>query len=248
MDSYIYVITNKENNKKYVGKTSQDIKIRFKEHLYRAAHHSHDYLPLYAAINKYGFSSFSIELVEVVNDIEQLNNQEIFWIKEYHSLSPFGYNVTLGGEGTILYDREEICNLFRKGLRQKDIIALLGVSKTTLWRIRKSLGIEYYQERPGNKTKQKEVYQYSLDDKFMQKFKNLSEAAEYVCSENQELNKEYVKINIGKCCRQDPKRKSAYKYKWKYSDINYRFLNIHKLVTFQFLFQQETAGVDLTQI
>lgn len=26
MNSYIYVITNKENNKKYVGKTSQDPK------------------------------------------------------------------------------------------------------------------------------------------------------------------------------------------------------------------------------
>ena len=216
MDSYIYVINNKKNNKKYIGKTSQDIQSRFKEHSYRALSHTHDYLPLYSAINKYGLDEFQIEIIETVSDIEQLNDREMFWIKEYNSLVPNGYNLTLGGEGTILYDRETICNLFQKGLHQNEIMDILGVSRTTLWRIRKSLEIKYSQSRPGNKTKQKEVYQYSLDNQFIQSFKNLEEAAEFICSKSQDLNKEYVKTNIGKCCRRDPKRKSAYQYIWKY--------------------------------
>lgn len=218
MNSYIYVIINRENDKKYVGKTSQDVQSRFKEHSYRALAHTHDYLPLYSAINKYGLDKFSVETVEIVNDVTQLDDREMFWIKEYNSLSPSGYNLTLGGEGTILYDREAVCALFQQGLKYSEITSILGVSRTTLWRIRKSLGIEYSPKRVGNRTRQKEVYQYSLDNQFIQKFENLGKAAEFVCSGNQDLNKEYVKINIGKCCRQDPKRRSAYQYIWKYSN------------------------------
>lgn len=217
MDSYIYVITNTENNKKYIGKTSQKIESRFKEHLYRALHHKHDYLPLYAAINKYGIDKFSIKLVEVVSDIKQLNKQEQFWIKKFNSLSPLGYNLTLGGDGTILYDRDKVKELFEQGLRQKEIMALLGISKVTLYRIRKDLGIKYARQNPQKRINQKEVSQYSLDGKLLRKFKNLQEAAKFICSTDKGLNENYVSINIGKCCRQDPKRKSAYKYIWKYT-------------------------------
>lgn len=217
MDSYIYVIINTENNKKYIGKTSQKIENRFKEHLYRAAHHKHDYLPLYAAINKYGIDKFSVKLVEVVGDIKQLNEREQFWIKEFSSLSPLGYNLTFGGDGTILYDRDKVKELFQQGLRQKEIMALLGVSKVTLYRIRKDLGIEYTRQNPQKRANQKEVSQYSLDNKFLRRFENLQEAAKFICSTDKNLNENYVSINIGKCCRQDPKRKSAYKYIWKYT-------------------------------
>jgi len=86
---FIYKITNKVNGKTYIGKTSKSIEERFRRHFY---HHKTGNTHLYRAMRKYGFDSFSVAMIE---ETSQLNEREIFWIKE---LQP-EYNMTKGGDG-----------------------------------------------------------------------------------------------------------------------------------------------------
>lgn len=96
----IYKITNTLNGKIYIGKTSRDITVRFREHISSAKLGTG--FALSNAINKYGSESFTIELVEQLSDdlFEMLSEREIYWINNYKSTtSALGYNITSGGEG-----------------------------------------------------------------------------------------------------------------------------------------------------
>lgn len=65
MRSYdVYKITNKTNNKVYIGITSKGLSARWKEHLYNAEHGCP--FKLHNAIRKYGKENFSIELIDFV--------------------------------------------------------------------------------------------------------------------------------------------------------------------------------------
>ena len=62
--AYIYQITNKINNKIYIGKTEFSIEKRFKEHCKDAYDNKKEKRPLYAAMRKYGIENFEISLIE----------------------------------------------------------------------------------------------------------------------------------------------------------------------------------------
>ena len=92
----IYSLTNKINNKKYIGKTT-DIERRIKEH----QKHSRNKVNrvIYDAINKYGFQNFIIDIVENVND-DLSDEREMYWISYYNTTDrEYGYNMTDGGVG-----------------------------------------------------------------------------------------------------------------------------------------------------
>lgn len=76
--------------------------------------------PLYDAMRKYGVENFKIELVEEV-PIENLSEQERYWIQFYDSYGKNGYNATLGGDGKQLYDYEAIVKNFKQGKLQKEL-------------------------------------------------------------------------------------------------------------------------------
>lgn len=80
----------------YVGQTIKTIEERFDEHIKTANSKKAPHFAIHRALLKYGIENFSIELVE---QTEQLNEREKFWIKELHTLySDGGYNLTIGGE------------------------------------------------------------------------------------------------------------------------------------------------------
>lgn len=87
----IYKFTNKINGKSYIGQ-SVDIKRRYKEHKTRKTENSmfHD------AIKEYGFDNFDFSIIELCK-VEELDEKEIYYIKEYHTLIPNGYNISEGG-------------------------------------------------------------------------------------------------------------------------------------------------------
>ena len=62
---YIYKITNKINNKIYIGQTNRTIEIRWKEH----CRHLNSNMPICRAIKKYGESNFLVEELEECSDI-----------------------------------------------------------------------------------------------------------------------------------------------------------------------------------
>ena len=101
MKGYIYLIENKINGKKYIGKTYRTIELRWKEHVKDAKRFPDR--PLYKAILKYGEESFSISEIEYVEDVEE---REVFWIAYYGCFSA-GYNATMGGDGKPAHMRKQ---------------------------------------------------------------------------------------------------------------------------------------------
>ena len=88
----IYLISNLENNKKYVGLTKFSITERFYQHTKRG-------FILTEAIKKYGEDKFFIELIEEVDTAGRAYELEQYYIKEYNTKVPYGYNLTDGGDG-----------------------------------------------------------------------------------------------------------------------------------------------------
>jgi group I intron endonuclease len=110
---YIYLITNKINNKFYVGKTKKSIQERFKEHITLANQGNITFL--YNAIRKYGKENFEIQYLATAINEEQLNKLEMLWIKILNA-TELGYNMTLGGEGATPteYLKNKIRETFKK--------------------------------------------------------------------------------------------------------------------------------------
>ena len=81
----IYKIQNLVNNKIYIGQ-SINIDRRFREHCNRCEQQ------IDHAIQKYGVDNFTFEVIEECLP-EQLNDREDYWIKEFNSLIPNGYNM-----------------------------------------------------------------------------------------------------------------------------------------------------------
>ena len=109
---YIYKITNKINNKCYIGQTERTIKIRWLEHI-RPSKYKLD-LPLYRAISKYGVDNFLVEEIEECNNAI-LDEREIYWIKYFDSYRN-GYNCTEGGGGGIRTYEEYIDDIIQRYL------------------------------------------------------------------------------------------------------------------------------------
>lgn len=111
----IYKITNKINNKSYIGQ-STCIERRFAQHKSPYEQQRFSEKPLYKAIHKYGINNFTFEVLEECS-VEELDIREKFYIKYYKTLChEHGYNVCSGGENN------EGENHPRHKLTEQDII------------------------------------------------------------------------------------------------------------------------------
>ena len=97
---HIYLIINKDNGHKYVGKTTQGVNQRWQQHIGEARRMSG--YPLHRAIRKYGAHMFMIrEICEC--SIDELDEKEKEYIERHNTfLDPNHYNATNGGEGNLL--------------------------------------------------------------------------------------------------------------------------------------------------
>lgn len=92
-ENCIYVYINKKNDKKYVGQTV-DFKYRHQRHI------RDNKYPIDKAITKYGIESFYVYILkENIATIEEMNELEEKYIKEYNTLinEGHGYNIMYGG-------------------------------------------------------------------------------------------------------------------------------------------------------
>lgn len=117
--SNIYLVTNKINNKKYIGQ-SIDVERRWKQHIKDSKNKKLKSRYFYAAINKYGLENFSLEIIDENIPIDKINEREIFWINYYNCYAPNGYNLTKGGEGSL-------------GRKQTDHAKEIISQKSTQW-------------------------------------------------------------------------------------------------------------------
>jgi group I intron endonuclease len=101
---YIYLITNKVNNKQYVGKTLSTIQKRWNGHCNCAMRGKCN--KFYSAIRKYGKDSFTWTCLGMHNALTKKELNEILSSEEIRLIAKFntfkeGYNSTAGGEGSI---------------------------------------------------------------------------------------------------------------------------------------------------
>lgn len=85
----IYKITNKVNGKINIGKSMKN---------------NDDYMGsgilISLTIKKYGIENFYKEIIEQCSNVDDLNEKECFWIKQYNATDrKVGYNIAEGGNG-----------------------------------------------------------------------------------------------------------------------------------------------------
>lgn len=215
----IYKITNKINNKSYIGK-SKHIYERWRQH------HTEPYNPnartyntiFYRAIRKYGLDQFQFEILEECSE-EQLNEKEKYWIKKYNTyiLEPDsqGYNMTEGGEMTsfqLQYDINLIEKLWKEGKTHQEIREIVNCGQQVLTRYLDYLDIDV-SERRKRGSLCKAILQFKMDGTFIQEFSSISEAVRQLQAQIPNINTS----NISYAC--NGKIKSAYGFQWRYKDI-----------------------------
>jgi group I intron endonuclease len=95
MDSFgiVYQLTNSANGKVYVGQTTTTLKRRIYEHRRGSK------MLISLAMTKYGFESFTAEILFEASSQPELDEHEALWISKLNSIAPHGYNLTTGGYG-----------------------------------------------------------------------------------------------------------------------------------------------------
>ena len=87
MRGYIYCYTNKQTNKRYIGQTVRNPKCRAGASGYRYKKCN----AFWNAIQKYGWDSFTLEILETLDCdsqeqlLEELAERERYWISYYHT-------------------------------------------------------------------------------------------------------------------------------------------------------------------
>ena len=207
---YIYCITNLINSKRYVGKTTTTIEDRWKEHCQDSQRERCEKRPLYSAFNKYGIENFIVEELERIEDNNLLSEREIYWIKELETYGSKGYNASKGGDGTMLYDHNEIIELAKLGYCTKQISEKMGCHPDTIYKVLKATNTKIRRENAIM------VDQFDLAGNFVQTFYNLQEAMDWLVEHGFSKNNTQTS-KISACCK--GKTKSAFKYKWSFREI-----------------------------
>lgn len=97
----VYLVTNKINDKQYVGITNKTLEQRKENHM-ADVRNGRGYA-LHKAIRKYGEDVFTWQVIDTAEIVEELTEKEKHYIQQYNTYQK-GYNLTLGGEGW--YGRE----------------------------------------------------------------------------------------------------------------------------------------------
>jgi len=148
---YIYKITNIITKKCYIGETKKSNPyLRWNEHK-RKIEQGIGCPALQDAVKKYGINNFKFEVLIICFD-EDRYKFEMEYIKKFNSVSPNGYNLTIGGEGGGFYGKkhsqETIKNISEK-MKQKYI-------NNPELKIQISIKQKEVMNKPENKIKNKE--------------------------------------------------------------------------------------------
>ena len=153
---FTYKITNKINNKIYIGKC-KDVNERWYKHKYDAKHKSKSYFQ--KALIKYGFENFELVVLGCFETDADACNEEIRLIANQDKKNI--YNIAKGGNGglTMSLDKineqysipkkryEEFMKLFYSNKTQIEISILMNVGKNSVKGCAKRLGLSFQERR-----------------------------------------------------------------------------------------------------
>jgi group I intron endonuclease len=117
----IYIIKNIKNNKVYIG-SAKSILSRLSNHKYQLNKNKHFNKHLQSSYNKYGFGSFTFNILEET-DLDNLQKLEEYYIKEKYKSNNtlFGYNKRIDCKTNLglKYSEEHIENLRKSHIGNK---------------------------------------------------------------------------------------------------------------------------------
>jgi group I intron endonuclease len=231
---YIYKITNKINNQCYIGQTTQNLDLRWKQHKNNKSNCRY----LKSAFNKYGIENFKFELICICFD-NDLNQFEIEYIKRYDSLVPNGYNLRCGGQSggkhneetkikisTALKNRidiirtypqlgkphtEEVKNKISNSLKGRKInreaVEKMKKTKSSYDDNKKNdINKKISQSKKGNIKTSKVIEQYDLNSFLLNTFPSISDASKEL---------QISRSSIHRCCEKKYKCVKGYIFKYK---------------------------------
>ncbi|MFW6219641.1 MAG: GIY-YIG nuclease family protein [bacterium] len=242
---YIYKITNMINGKIYIGQTIRSLEKRIYE--YKKAllyNNSFNNEHLKKSFNKYGFDNFKFEIIDTALDIDELNDKEIKYIKEYDSTNrERGYNIHKGGRNSLLSEEtKEKMSQVRKGIKQnenwvKNRVAEKGSDEAKKYgrpktEEEKRMISEFHKNRERKKWTDEEKKKMSEEKKALGRTKAMEEKLckavirfniytkeikEYVTANDAyENNKEIITLNrIKHICRGTTRNKGNYYWYYK---------------------------------
>lgn len=174
MESWkVYCYTGK-NGKKYIGITSFTLAIRAGKD---GRNYVRDNYAFGRAIRKYGFDFFTSEILEDNLTRGQACEKEKYYIKLFDTYKN-GYNSTLGGEGTVKFDKEEVYNLWKQRKNHKEIEEELGCKDITIQRVLQSYGIDGLEriKLGAGRYHSQEVHKYDLEGNYLESYESYSDA------------------------------------------------------------------------
>lgn len=169
-------------------------------------------------MKKYGIENFIIEKLEECS-VEESSEREMFWIDKLNTYKN-GYNATLGGEGTVLYDYRKVVDKYLELQNQRETAKALGCSDDVVRRACKEFNISIVPDyiHTAKKLSMKVCQLDKNTEEQISIFNSISEAANYLIDNGLASNKSKsgIRSHISGVCK--GKRKSAYGYKWQYID------------------------------
>lgn len=173
---FIYIIKNDINEHVYIGQTSRDITIRWKEHV-RGTNQI-----INRAIQKYGIEHFWVEQIEECSD-SLLDEKERYWINQYNSFNK-GYNATSGGQDNLKAQTnqlDKVLNLWEQGLTINRIVEQTKLNVETVRNYLNKNGINHKEIKDRanvfiGQAKAKPINQYSATNEFIQTWVSTAEA------------------------------------------------------------------------
>jgi group I intron endonuclease len=215
MRPYIYLVKNKQNKIVYIGQQIGTKSIN---------EYKGSGLLLNRAYKKYGENYFKREIIEYC-EIDELNNKEKLYIKQYNTKFPHGYNLTDGGDGNkgLKFTKEqkqkisqskqgqkypkehgEKIRQFKLGKRRnQDVINKIIQTKASKHNLKPNLDLKGQYKSNSQKT----ILQYDLQNHLLNEYQSAQEAGRCLGKSGNQ---------IADCAA--GRQKTAFGYVWKYKE------------------------------
>jgi group I intron endonuclease len=169
----IYKVTNKINNKVYIGQTIRSLKKRIYQHYYKYELNSDTHF--HRALRYYPKEVFEWIVIYKAHSIQELNEKEEYFIKLFDSTnSDKGYNISLGGNNrSVAESTKEKLKILSTGRHCISINGKNNIRKSATNRIyTEKMRQNMSQSHQGNKNAEK--YNYTLIDVNGIKYENIN--------------------------------------------------------------------------